>query len=169
MTLCVFVLIASEFMPVSLLTPIARDLGVTEGLAGQGIAISGALAVLTSLTLSALAGNRDRKSLLLGMTFLMAVSGLVIALASSYLVYMAGRAMIGIAIGGVLVDVCGNGDSSGATTSSRACPGYFQRRQCAGDGSGSPAGELPWRHCRMARRFLVPGSDRGGGLYLAVR
>lgn len=31
MTLCVFVLIASEFMPVSLLTPIARDLGVTEG------------------------------------------------------------------------------------------------------------------------------------------
>jgi hypothetical protein len=36
MTLCVFVLIASEFMPVSLLTPLAADLGVTEGLAGQG-------------------------------------------------------------------------------------------------------------------------------------
>lgn len=35
MTLCVFVLIASEFMPVSLLTPIARDLGVTEGGAGR--------------------------------------------------------------------------------------------------------------------------------------
>lgn len=100
MTLCVFVLIASEFMPVSLLTPIARDLGVTEGLAGQGIAISGALAVLTSLTLSALAGNMNRKFLLLGMTVLMAVSGLIIALASSYLVYMVGRAMIGIAIGG---------------------------------------------------------------------
>ena len=100
MTLCVFVLIASEFMPVSLLTPIARDLDVTEGLAGQGIAISGALAVLTSLTLSTLAGNVNRKYLLLGMTILMAVSGLVIALASNYLMYMAGRAMIGIAIGG---------------------------------------------------------------------
>lgn len=100
MTLCVFVLIASEFMPVSLLTPIARDLGVTEGLAGQGIAISGALAVVTSLTLSTLAGNMNRKSLLLGMTVLMAVSGLIIALASSYLAYMVGRAMIGIAIGG---------------------------------------------------------------------
>lgn len=100
MTLCVFVLIASEFMPVSLLTPIARDLGVSEGLAGQGIAISGALAVVTSLTLSTLAGNVNRKSLLLAMTILMAVSGLVIALASSYLVYMAGRAMIGVAIGG---------------------------------------------------------------------
>jgi len=31
MTLCVSALIASEFMPVSLLTPIASDLHLTEG------------------------------------------------------------------------------------------------------------------------------------------
>ena len=37
MTLCVAVLIASEFMPVSLLTPIAQALGLTEGQAGQAI------------------------------------------------------------------------------------------------------------------------------------
>ncbi|CAI1017222.1 MFS transporter [Serratia proteamaculans] len=100
MTLCVFVLIASEFMPVSLLTPIARDLGVTEGLAGQGIAISGGLALLTSLTMSSVVGNLNRKALLLGMTVLMAMSGMIISLSSSYLVYMVGRALIGIAIGG---------------------------------------------------------------------
>lgn len=100
MTLCVFVLIASEFMPVSLLTPLSADLGVTEGLAGQGIAISGALAVVTSLSLSRLVGNSDRKYVLLGMTALMALSGAIIAMASGYLVYMAGRALIGIAIGG---------------------------------------------------------------------
>ncbi|WP_284306083.1 hypothetical protein [Shewanella glacialipiscicola] len=40
MSLCVFALVASEFMPVSLLTPIATDLSVSEGLVGQGIAIS---------------------------------------------------------------------------------------------------------------------------------
>ncbi|WP_316576741.1 MFS transporter [Morganella morganii] len=123
MTLCVFVLIASEFMPVSLLTPIARDLGVTEGLAGQGIAISGALAVLTSLSLSTLAGNVNRKSLLLGMTVLMAVSGLIIALASSYLVYMVGRAMIGIAIGGFW--------SMSATTAIRLVPQHQVARALA--------------------------------------
>ncbi|EAO2686148.1 MFS transporter [Salmonella enterica] len=100
MTLCVFVLIASEFMPVSLLTPIASDLHVTEGGAGQGIAISGALAVLTSLTISHIAGSLNRKYLLLGLTVLMAVSGMIIALASSYPVYMVGRALIGIVIGG---------------------------------------------------------------------
>ncbi|WP_312979318.1 MFS transporter [Atlantibacter sp.] len=100
MTLCVFALIASEFMPVSLLTPIASDLNISEGLAGQGIAISGALAVITSLSISGITGNINRKYVLLGMTALMALSGMVIALASSYLVYMAGRALIGIAIGG---------------------------------------------------------------------
>lgn len=100
MTLCVFVLIASEFMPVSLLTPIAADLRVSEGLAGQGIAISGALAVLTSLSLSTLAGNLNRKYLLLGMTALMPLSATMVALSPSYLIYMTGRALIGIAIGG---------------------------------------------------------------------
>ena len=100
MTLCVFVLIASEFMPVSLLTPIAHDLHVTEGLAGQGIAISGALAVLASLTISCIARNLNRKFLLLGLTVLMAISGTIIALAHSYPVYMLGRALIGIVIGG---------------------------------------------------------------------
>ncbi len=100
MTLCVFALIASEFMPVSLLTPISGDLGVSEGLVGQGIAISGGFAVLTSLSISTLAGGLNRKILLLSMTALMAISGAVIAFAPSYLFYMTGRSLIGIAIGG---------------------------------------------------------------------
>lgn len=100
MTLCVFALIASEFMPVSLLTPIATDLNVTEGLAGQGIAISGAFAVITSLTISRLAREMNRKTLLLVLTAIMAVSGAIVALAQNYTVYMLGRALIGLVIGG---------------------------------------------------------------------
>ncbi|GLU37384.1 hypothetical protein Pssp01_14770 [Pseudomonas sp. NBRC 100443] len=49
LAVCAFALIASEFLPVSLLTPMATDLRVTEGMTGQGIAISGVFAVLTSL------------------------------------------------------------------------------------------------------------------------
>jgi predicted MFS family arabinose efflux permease len=100
MTLCVFALIASEFMPVSLLTPIASDLQISEGLAGYGIAISGAFAVLTSLSISRLAGSMDRKTLLLLLTAIMCVSGLVVGLAPNYKVYMIGRALIGVVIGG---------------------------------------------------------------------
>ncbi|EIK97461.1 major facilitator superfamily protein [Pseudomonas sp. M47T1] len=100
MTLCVFALIASEFMPVSLLMPIAAELGVTEGMAGQGIAISGAFAVLTSLTIAWIAGRLDRKTLLLGLTVLMVISGAIVAQAPDYFAYMVGRALIGIVIGG---------------------------------------------------------------------
>lgn len=100
MTLCVFALIASEFMPVSLLTPMASDLQVSEGMAGQGIAISGAFAVLTSLSISKLAGGMNRKTLLLSLTALMCLSGAIIALAPNYVVYMVGRALIGVVVGG---------------------------------------------------------------------
>ena len=100
MTLCVFALIASEFMPVSLLTPMAVDLQVSEGMAGQGIAISGAFAVLTSLSISWLARTLDRKLLLLALAGLMAVSGLIVGLAPDYQTYMVGRALIGVVIGG---------------------------------------------------------------------
>ncbi len=100
MTLCVFALIASEFMPVSLLTPMAADLHVSEGLAGQGIAISGAFAVLTSLSIATLAGTMNRKTLLLMLTALMALSGVMVGLAPNYLTYMVGRALIGVVIGG---------------------------------------------------------------------
>lgn len=100
MSLCVFALIASEFMPVSLLTPIASDLQISEGLVGYGIAISGAFAVLTSLTISTLAGSLDRKTLMLLLTGLMCVSGLVVGLAPNYVVYMIGRSLIGVVIGG---------------------------------------------------------------------
>lgn len=100
MTLCVFALIASEFMPVSLLTSMAQSLNVTEGMAGQGIAISGAFAVVTSLFISRLAGTLNRKNLLLGLTCIMALSGGVIAMAPNYLTYMTGRALIGIVVGG---------------------------------------------------------------------
>lgn len=100
MSLCVFTLIASEFMPVSLLTPIANDLKVTEGMAGQGIAISGAFAVLTSLLLPMLIGSMDRKKLMLALTVMMGMSGVIVAIAQNYTTYMIGRALIGVVIGG---------------------------------------------------------------------
>jgi predicted MFS family arabinose efflux permease len=100
MSLCVFVLIASEFMPVSLLTPIATELKMTEGEAGQAIAVSGIFAVLASLFIASVTGRIDRKVLLLSLTGLMLASGMVVAFAPNYAVFMIGRALLGIAIGG---------------------------------------------------------------------
>jgi len=100
MSLAAFALVASEFMPVSLLTPLASDLHISEGQAGQGISVSGLFALLTSLIIAAVAAKVDRKRLLLALTALMIVSGTVVALAPNYLTFMLGRALIGVAIGG---------------------------------------------------------------------
>ena len=100
LSLGAFALVASEFMPVSLLTAIAADLHVTQGQAGQAIAVSGAFALVTSLATSTLAGRLDRRMLLLALTALMIASGSIAAFAPNYTVFMFGRALIGIAIGG---------------------------------------------------------------------
>ncbi|MBZ9605871.1 MFS transporter [Phyllobacterium chamaecytisi] len=100
MTLCVVVLIASEFMPVSLLTPIAGDLHLTEGQAGQAISISGLFAVITSLFIAGLTRRIDRKVVILAFSALLILSGMIVAFAPTYPVLMAGRALLGIAIGG---------------------------------------------------------------------
>ena len=93
-------LIASEFMPVSLLTPIASDLGVSEGTAGQAIAVSGLFAVLTSLSISSVTRGIDRRTVLLGLTLVMILSGVMVAFAPNTAVFMAGRALVGVVIGG---------------------------------------------------------------------
>lgn len=100
MSLGAFALVASEFMPVSLLTPIAADLHISEGQAGQAISVSGAFAVLTSLFISSLAKGINRKTLLLSLIGMMIVSGTVVSLAPNYIIFMFGRAMIGVVIGG---------------------------------------------------------------------
>jgi predicted MFS family arabinose efflux permease len=100
LSLAAFALVASEFMPVSLLTPVATRLHISKGQAGQSIAVSGAFALLTSLCISTLAGRLDRKILLLSLTLLMMASGTVASFAPNYWVFMLGRALIGIAIGG---------------------------------------------------------------------
>jgi predicted MFS family arabinose efflux permease len=100
MTLCVFVLIAAEFLPVSLLTPIAGELQMTEGQAGQAIAVSGVFAVLTSLLIASVSRRINRKTLLVCLTAVMLASGLMVAVAPSPGVFMTGRALLGIAVGG---------------------------------------------------------------------
>jgi predicted MFS family arabinose efflux permease len=100
LTLCVSTLIASEFMPVSLLTPIASDLSVSQGQAGQAIAISGIFAVITSLFIASATQGVDRRALLLALTALMMASGAIVAFAPNYAIFMVGRALLGVVIGG---------------------------------------------------------------------
>ncbi len=100
MAMCVSLLIASEFMPVSLLTPIAKDLHATEGMTGQAISVSGLFAVITSLFVATIAGRFDRRRILTGLTAIMLVSLVLMAAAPNFAILMAARALLGIVIDG---------------------------------------------------------------------
>src|SRR3954467_5126536 len=84
MTLCVALLIASEFMPVSLLTPIAHDLSATQGMAGRAFPTSGLFAVVTSLLIAPIASRFDRRHVLVALTGCMGASLALIALAPNF-------------------------------------------------------------------------------------
>ncbi|WP_454797159.1 MFS transporter [Novosphingobium lindaniclasticum] len=100
MALCVAMLIASEFMPVSLLTPMAEGLHASSGQTGQAISISGLFAVLSSMLITTAAGTVNRKSVLVAMTALMLISLILVAAAPNFAMLMIGRALLGVCIGG---------------------------------------------------------------------
>lgn len=100
MALCVALLIASEFMPVSLLTPMAEGLGASIGQTGQAVSISGLFAIAASIAITTVAGRLNRKWVLVALTALMLISLALVAAAPNFAVLMAGRALLGVCIGG---------------------------------------------------------------------
>jgi DHA1 family purine ribonucleoside efflux pump-like MFS transporter len=99
-TLGVFALITAEFLPASLLTPMAASLGVTEGMAGQTVTVTAAIALVTSLLISVLTRNTDRRVVLLSFSVLLVASNLLVAFAPTLALVLLGRVLLGIAIGG---------------------------------------------------------------------
>lgn len=99
-TLGVFSLVTAEFLPSSLLTPMAADIGISEGMAGQSVTVTAITALLVSLFVSAATRSVDRRRLLIGFTVLMIVSNLLVALAPNLVVLFAGRVLLGAALGG---------------------------------------------------------------------
>lgn len=100
MALGVFGLVTAEFLPASLLTPMAADLGITEGMAGQAVTVTAAVALLTSLLISTVTRSIDRRHVLLGFSMLLVASNLMVAFAPNLTVLLIGRVLLGMALGG---------------------------------------------------------------------
>jgi DHA1 family purine ribonucleoside efflux pump-like MFS transporter len=95
-----FSLVTAEFLPASLLSPIARDLAVTEGLAGQSVTITAIMGAITGLTIAALLPRLDRRHLMIGLMALSIVSNLLVAIAPNIVVLLGARVLLGIAVAG---------------------------------------------------------------------
>ncbi|WP_066131422.1 MFS transporter [Bordetella ansorpii] len=96
----VFGLLTAEYLPASLLTPMATDLGVSEALAGQAVTVTAGVALFAGLLVPGLTRGMDRRGVLLGFTLLMIASNLLVALSDSLLALLAMRVLLGVALGG---------------------------------------------------------------------
>ena len=96
----VFGLLTAEYLPASLLTPMAAELGVSEALAGQAVTVTAVVALFSGLLVPGLTRGIDRRWVLLCFSTLMIASNLLVAVSSSLTVLLLMRILLGIALGG---------------------------------------------------------------------
>lgn len=96
---CVACLIIVEFLPVSLLTPMAQDLGISEGVAGQSVTVTAFVAMFASLFITQTIQATDRRYVVILFAVLLTLSCLLVSFANSFSLLLIGRACLGLALG----------------------------------------------------------------------
>jgi len=97
----IFVMVTTEFLPIGLLSSIARDLQITEGQAGLMVTVPGLVAALAAPVMTIVTRNADRRLLLVGLSTLVMISNLIVALAPNITVVLVGRVLLGLSVGGI--------------------------------------------------------------------
>jgi predicted MFS family arabinose efflux permease len=96
-----FLLVTTEFLPIGMLSRLARDLKVSEGLAGLAVTAPGLIAAGIAPALLLLAGRVDRKVVVLVLTSAIVASNVVAATALTFCQFLVGRVLLGFAVGGL--------------------------------------------------------------------
>ena len=100
LTLGVFGLVTAEFLPASLLTPIARSLDVSDALAGQAVTATAVVAFFAGLLAAIVTRGLDRRLVLMGFSTLLIMSNLLVTVAPSLPLLLLARVLLGVALGG---------------------------------------------------------------------
>jgi DHA1 family purine ribonucleoside efflux pump-like MFS transporter len=100
LALGVFGLVTAEFLPASLLTAMAADLGVSVGAAGQAVTATALVGAVAAPSVPLLTRRFDRKAVLLALTLLLVLSNALAASAQTLAVLLVARVMLGVALGG---------------------------------------------------------------------
>lgn len=96
----VFGMVGSEMLAASMLTGIGSELGVSDGLAGQTVTATAAVAMLVSLIAPSAGSRIDKRVIVIFCGLLLTVSNAIAAAAANYYWMLAGRFALGVAIGG---------------------------------------------------------------------
>ncbi|KQX07679.1 MULTISPECIES: MFS transporter [unclassified Leifsonia] len=97
LTIATFFAITTEMLPVGVLPAMGRDLGVTESIAGLLVTVYAFMVAALAVPLTLWTRRMPRKMLLIGTLAAYVAGNLVVALAPSFAVVAAGRALGGVA------------------------------------------------------------------------
>ena len=100
LTMGVFSLVMAEFLPASLLTPMADSLMISAGQAGQAVTVTAVVALLAGLLVTSVTQRLDRRHVLLAFSVLMIAANLIVAFAPHLAWLLVGRVLLGVALGG---------------------------------------------------------------------
>ncbi|PPI40961.1 MFS transporter [Rathayibacter sp. VKM Ac-2762] len=95
-----FAIVLSEFLPIGLLPAIASDLDVGIGTAGSVVVVTGLFAALAAPLVTVATSRFDRRTVLVALSALLVVSDALAALAPTFPVLLAARALLGVSLGG---------------------------------------------------------------------
>jgi DHA1 family purine ribonucleoside efflux pump-like MFS transporter len=100
LSLGVFGLVTAEFLPASLLTPMAADVGVSVGAAGQAVTATAVVGAIAGLATAIVTRGVDRRIVIWVLTGSLILSSLLSAVATSLTMLLLARVLLGIGLGG---------------------------------------------------------------------
>lgn len=100
LSLGVFGLVTAEFLPVSLLTPLAGDLGISVGAAGQAVTATAVVGAIVAPTMAIMTRGVDRRYVMWAFSLGLLVSNLIAAFATNFAMLLTARIILGVALGG---------------------------------------------------------------------
>lgn len=96
----IFLLVTAEQLPIGLLSQVASSMGVTPGMAGLMVTVPGVVAAFSAPLLPVAVGRLDRRIMLTALMVVMVAGSLLSALASSFILLLSARVLVGLSIGG---------------------------------------------------------------------
>ncbi|MFJ5369262.1 MFS transporter [Bosea sp. CER48] len=99
LTFGVFGLVTAEFLPASLLTPMAADVGVSVGAAGQAVTATAVVGAIAGLAAAIVTRGIDRRIVIWSLTGLLIVSSALAAVATNLTTLLFARVLLGIGLG----------------------------------------------------------------------
>ncbi|WP_066039220.1 MFS transporter [Herbiconiux solani] len=92
--------VLSEFLPIGLLPSISADLGVSIGVAGLMVVVTGLAAAVAAPVVTVATSLLDRRVVLIGLSAVLVLADVVAATAVVFPVLLVARILLGVALGG---------------------------------------------------------------------